>query len=175
MIELTLICKFWIYIVSSHVQNHFFPTKFFFFFFFFALGGCKRKQNVLSWFLLQLWDRLKVLNSGARLVLPRVFLLEFSLSEPQYLLLGVGLQWIQVGGYWRRRMVNSSLILWYFKILEFFLMYFLLFNSQSFQIVALSILFRCYSYIQCDRKGKACHPLGMTTLRWICNIIYFYN
>ena len=29
MIELTLICKFGIYIVSSIVKNHFFPTKLF--------------------------------------------------------------------------------------------------------------------------------------------------
>lgn len=48
-------------------------------FLFFCVGGCKGKQNVLSWFLLQqLWDKLKVLNSGARLVLPRVFLLDYS-------------------------------------------------------------------------------------------------
>lgn len=38
--------------------------------FVFCVGGCKGKQNVLLWFLLQqLWDKLKVLNSGARLVL----------------------------------------------------------------------------------------------------------
>lgn len=77
VIELILICKFWIYIVSSHVQNHFFPTNSFVFVF--CVGGYKGKQNVLSWFLLQqLWDKLKVLNSGARLVLPRVFLLDCS-------------------------------------------------------------------------------------------------
>lgn len=47
-------------------------------FLFFCVWGCKGKQNVLSWFLLQqLWDELKVLNSGARLVLPRVSVLGF--------------------------------------------------------------------------------------------------
>ena len=46
MIELTLICKFGIYVVSSIVKNHFFPTKLFVCVC--VCWGCKGKQDVLS-------------------------------------------------------------------------------------------------------------------------------
>ena len=59
MKELTLICKFWTYIVSSRIQNHFFPMEFFCFFHW----GVVKESRMFYWFLLQqFWDKLKVLE-----------------------------------------------------------------------------------------------------------------
>lgn len=127
--------------------------------------GKKRKINFpqpeqLS-FLSYSWARSRVL-------------LEFSLPMPSCLLLDFGLPWIQVTGYWRGRMVNSSLVLCFFQFWYSFLMCLLLFAFLSLKTVTSYILFGFYSCIQCEGKVKCAYSLvpGTKTMSWICYFIY---
>ena len=59
MIELTLICKFWIYIVSSHVQNNFFPTEVFFLFVCLHWGVLKKAKCFIMIFASAILGQIK--------------------------------------------------------------------------------------------------------------------